>query len=294
MSAPWTDSHATLERAVERLASREDLDPVADRIASSVRDVLDGAAPRSTLSGTFAGHPLHPVLTDAAIGLLHSATFLDVLVPTTWARRAATTLLAAGLVASVPTALTGLHDWSDTSGGAKRVGLVHGATNGVGTVFYALSLVSRLRGNTFAPRVWSVLGYLTLFLGAFLGGHLTYRKGVGVDHTLFREIPGGWQPTVPLDDLPEQQLHKVSVGEVDLAVFKANGRIYAVADRCSHLGGPLSEGHVHEDSMEVGCPWHHSMFRFEDGEPTRGPATAPQPTYETRVVNGVLEVRSRA
>jgi nitrite reductase/ring-hydroxylating ferredoxin subunit len=54
---------------------------------------------------------------------------------------------------------------------------------------------------------------------------------------------------------------------------------------------------LHEGSIEGGrvtCPWHASMFNLADGSLVRGPATAPQPSYEVRVQDGKIEVRSRA
>ena len=42
------------------------------------------------------------------------------------------------------------------------------------------------------------------------------------------------------------------------------------------------------------CPWHASMFNLADGSLARGPATAPQPSYEARVRDNQIEVRSRS
>ena len=58
---------------------------------------------------------------------------------------------------------------------------------------------------------------------------------------------------------------------------------------CAHLGGPLAEGTVRDDSLE--CPWHGSRFALEDGRVLDGPATQPQPCFETRVRDGYVEVR---
>lgn len=290
---PWTRSARLLDRAIERVAEAGQLDPVAEQVAASVQSVFGGDVAASTLSGTVTGHPLHPPLTDISMGLLLSATLLDVVVPGDTADRATTTLLSAGLLAAVPTAMTGLRDWSDTSGETRRVGLAHGATNAVATMLYALSLVMRLRGGRVLPRVCSGLGFLVLLVGGLLGGDLAYRRGVGVDHTTFQAGPADWTEAALLDEVPMGELHAVEIDGVDVALFRTPEGVFAVADRCSHLGGPLSEGHVHEETMEIGCPWHHSMFRLSDGCVTRGPATAPQPNYQTRVVDGVVELRAR-
>ena len=70
------------------------------------------------------GHPLHPLLTDLPIGAWSMAALLDAL-----DARSADVLVGAGIAAAVPTAATGLNDWSDTYGQTTRLGLVHAATN---------------------------------------------------------------------------------------------------------------------------------------------------------------------
>ena len=51
--------------------------------------------------------------------------------------------------------------------------------------------------------------------------------------------------------------------------------VYVLADRCSHLSGPLSEGDYRDGCLT--CPWHGSTFRVSDGTVARGPATAGLP-----------------
>ncbi len=285
-------NHA-LEQALERLESAEALDPVAERVASAVRGVLGDPTVRSVLSGTPISHPLHPALTDVPNGMFTAAAVLDAL-PGRWASRASATLIMVGLLAAIPTAATGLNDWSDTHGETQRVGLVHAGANGAALLVYAWSLLDRARGHGIRARLLGWLGLGLISVSGYLGGHLTYRRGIGVDENVFAELPDGWQPTLPLDDVPEGTLTHATVGEVGVAIFRGNGAIHAVADRCSHLGGPLHQGHVHTDGVpEVSCPWHHSTFRMDDGTVVRGPATAPQPSFDARVNNGVVEVRVR-
>jgi nitrite reductase/ring-hydroxylating ferredoxin subunit len=71
--------------------------------------------------------------------------------------------------------------------------------------------------------------------------------------------------------------------------------IDVLADKCSHLSGPLHEGRVHEVDGDacLTCPWHGSTFRLADGAVVRGPATVSQPSYETRVQDGWIQVRAR-
>jgi nitrite reductase/ring-hydroxylating ferredoxin subunit len=65
--------------------------------------------------------------------------------------------------------------------------------------------------------------------------------------------------------------------------------VHALADRCSHRGGPLSDGELDGDC--VTCPWHGSTFSVTDGEVVSGPATIPQPTYEVRLEGSDVLVR---
>jgi nitrite reductase/ring-hydroxylating ferredoxin subunit len=82
------------------------------------------------------------------------------------------------------------------------------------------------------------------------------------------------------------------VGRNDVLLVRHSGQVHALADRCSHRGGPLHEGQLVDGCVQ--CPWHGSRFLLDDGTIARGPASRPQPAYETRVVEGRVQVRSRA
>lgn len=288
-----TETAPALERVIRGIESAEMVDPVADRLAAAVQSVLAHRGDlRSLLSGTPLGHPAHPPLTDVVIGALGSASLLDLL-PGAWARRSASVLNVVGLAASVPTILTGLSDWADTKGSARRLGLAHADLNAIAFVLYLLALRNRVKSRGVRAAAQSWAGYGVLSFSGFLGGHLSFRKGIGVDRNVFASLPEGWHRVAALDDLEDGALRAVEVEGVAVVLYRQGERVYAVADRCSHLGGPLSGGHVHDDGVpHVSCPWHHSTFQMTDGKVVRGPATAPQPPFETRVANGVVQVRA--
>jgi len=48
-----------------------------------------------------------------------------------------------------------------------------------------------------------------------------------------------------------------------LALFRVNGGIYAVSNRCLHRGGPLSEGELND--YKVTCPWHGWKYDVRTG-----------------------------
>ena len=75
-----------------------------------------------------------------------------------------------------------------------------------------------------------------------------------------------------------------------MLLARADGGLRALANTCTHAGGPLDEGELADGC--VTCPWHGSTFRLDDGSVVRGPASTPQPTYETRVRDGWIEVRA--
>ena len=78
------------------------------------------------------------------------------------------------------------------------------------------------------------------------------------------------------------------LGDVPVVVIRDGERVHVLADRCSHLSGPLSDGDYHDGCLT--CPWHGSTFRVADGSVARGPATAPQPVFRTRVSGGIIQV----
>ena len=106
----------------------------------------------------------------------------------------------------------------------------------------------------------------------------------------------GWTPAIALADLPEAKSVRVALGEDVLFLYRTADRIFALSNRCTHVGGPLNQGRVQKlgSQLTVTCPVHGSVFRLDDGRVLRGPATRPQPVYETRVNGQAVEVRPRA
>jgi nitrite reductase/ring-hydroxylating ferredoxin subunit len=74
-----------------------------------------------------------------------------------------------------------------------------------------------------------------------------------------------------------------------ILLIRRGQQIYALAETCSHLGGPLSEGALDGDVIQ--CPWHGSRFSIRDGHVVDGPAVHPQPCLETRIRDGQIEIR---
>jgi nitrite reductase/ring-hydroxylating ferredoxin subunit len=72
-------------------------------------------------------------------------------------------------------------------------------------------------------------------------------------------------------------------------LLRRGDRVVALANRCTHRGGPLHDGTVDGDTIT--CPLHGSRFCVDDGAVVEGPATRPAPVFETRMTAGRVEVR---
>ena len=279
-----------LDKLVTRLEKADRLDAVAAPVGAAVSRAVQPRAVRNLLSGTWLGHALHPVLTDVPTGAWSMATLLD-LVGGESAESAADLLVGVGIMSAVPTSATGLNDWSDTMGAESRVGVAHASANVAALGLYAGSLLARRAGHRRRGTVLGLAGLAALSVGGYLGGHLAFANAVNVNHTAFEHRPGDWTSVLTESQLEEGQPRQVVSGDATIMLVRHGGHIYALANRCSHLGGPLDEGQIIDGCVQ--CPWHQSTFRLHDGHIVRGPASAPQPTYDVRVQAGDIEVRAR-
>jgi nitrite reductase/ring-hydroxylating ferredoxin subunit/uncharacterized membrane protein len=278
-----------LDALIQRLEAVDALDAGAERVAGAVGRVSHRPPISSALGGSWLGHPVHPVLTDLPIGFWTSAVVLD-LVGGRSRRPATQFLVGLGVLSALPTALTGLADWSDTAGKTRRVGVAHALFNSAGLAAFTMSWWARRRGHHGRAVLSAVTGSAAAAVAASLGGHLVYRTGTGVDVNAFEPGPEDWT-ALDADLRPIAGLDggDATAGGVPLLVSRVNDRWRAIGARCSHRGGPLAEGTVDDDC--VVCPWHQSRFRLDDGTVVNGPATAPQPSYEVREEDGRLLVR---
>jgi nitrite reductase/ring-hydroxylating ferredoxin subunit len=278
-----------LRQTLRRLERLEALDKVARPLAGAVGRAVRPRVVRNLLSGTDLGHPLHPMLTDLPIGAWVMSALLDAAGGPA-AEGAADLLVTVGVVAAVPTAAAGLNDWSDTVGPEARVGLVHAALNTTALSLYVASLVARARGRRRGGKVLGLAGLGVLTGGAYLGGHLSFGMGVDVNRTAWEQRPHEWTPVLADAELAAGQLCKADAGGVLVLLYRTAGTVYALDSTCSHMGGPLEEGTISDGC--VICPWHGSTFRFADGTIVRGPASTPEPCYQTRIQDGRVEVRA--
>jgi nitrite reductase/ring-hydroxylating ferredoxin subunit len=269
------------------LISRLEQDSRLDAAVSAGQRVARLIRPgklRDGLHGVWLGHPLHPMLIQVSTGAWLSASILDF---SGGDEKGARQLVIAGLAATVPAAAAGAADWSEQHEQQMRVGVVHAAGNAVALSLYGASLMSR------SPRLSRALrlaGLAAVSASGFLGGHISFRLAGGANHA--EEVPHlvtpGWQHLMAAADLPEGKPVHHLLGEVPVVAIRSGGAVHVLADRCSHMSGPLSAGELADGCLT--CPWHGSVFRIADGSVARGPATAPQPAFKTREVGGAIQV----
>jgi nitrite reductase/ring-hydroxylating ferredoxin subunit len=80
-----------------------------------------------------------------------------------------------------------------------------------------------------------------------------------------------FERALPLDDLPEGAMRRVTFGDLDVLIAHSSQGIVATDDRCPHMSAPLSIGTL--DGCLVDCPLHSGQFDLATGNTTRMPTT---------------------
>jgi nitrite reductase/ring-hydroxylating ferredoxin subunit/uncharacterized membrane protein len=286
------------DRAIQIVDRQDWLEPLADRLQSTLSHTATavgsaGQQVEDVLHGRWLGHPLHPALVNLPLGAWTVAAALDALEEVSGNRAlgsGADAAISLGLVGALGAALTGIADWRHTEGQARRVGLAHGLLNTGALALYTTSLLLRRFKARRAGRGVAMLGYMVANASAYLGGHLVFNEQIGVDHTADQQLPRVFVPVMSAAELPENTLHRVTAEGMPVLLLRRGEQIYAIAETCAHLGGPLVEGKC--EDLSVICPWHGSRFSLETGDVLKGPSTYPQPCFETRIQQGQIEVRA--
>jgi nitrite reductase/ring-hydroxylating ferredoxin subunit len=105
----------------------------------------------------------------------------------------------------------------------------------------------------------------------------------------------GWIGVLPLAELADRKPMRVDADGSAVLLVRDGDELFAIGNRCTHQGAPLHKGPVRFGGSlkTVQCPLHGSTFDLAEGKVLRGPATEPVPVYETRVTEGVVEIRPR-
>jgi nitrite reductase/ring-hydroxylating ferredoxin subunit/uncharacterized membrane protein len=235
------------------------------------------------------GHPIHPMLIPFPFAYLFGAACVDLAAyaadrprwhPT--ARHMRIMGIGAALVAAVPGIIDYFLAVPPNSSASERA-TYHGVANlaAVGV----MSSVAATDHDGGRPRPWQIAAQLgaagVMGIAGYLGGTLVYRNQIGVDHRY--ADAGKWKERTQLapagsldldvaaaDDLEVNQMELLHVGKRRVVLARTEEGFVAFDDRCTHKGGPLSDGTLACGTVQ--CPWHGSQFNVRTGQVQHGPA----------------------
>lgn len=167
-----------LRSSVAQLEGNQRLDSVGHQLVQAAEPLTSGPA-GDALRGRWLGHALHPLLTDFTLGTFLSAGLLDLLGGRK-SRGAARRLIGLGLLFSVPTAASGMADYSaeqERDPRVRRVGVVHAVGNMIVAFLYFRSWRSRRQGHHLRGMAFSTLGGSLAMATGWLGGHMAIAYG---------------------------------------------------------------------------------------------------------------------
>ena len=242
---------------------------------------------------SFKGHPIHPMLIVYPFAFLTGAFGFNVAATAsknrdlrTVAHHLIPTGIAAGLLAAVPGIIDYLYVVPPKSSGKERA-TRHALLNSAALTLFATSwFLARSGKRRTLPLLLQGLGSAAMSVAGFMGGTLVVRNQIGVDHRYAGA--GKWQEesrervasralTSAAAPLGVNQMKLVHVDDQRIAVGRTEDGYAAFQDRCTHKGGPLSDGVLICGTVQ--CPWHGSQFDVHTGEVKCGPAEQKIATY---------------
>jgi uncharacterized membrane protein/nitrite reductase/ring-hydroxylating ferredoxin subunit len=252
-------------------------------------------------------HPIHPFLVAFPIGLFITSFAFDLIGvnwqdPSLWAAAWYCIIagLCAGALAAIPGAVDLLTVVPPSSSGRSR-GYRHAVLNVV-VIGLFVAVAARRSGPIAAPDgtslVLSAIGIFVLAISGWLGGTLVYSNQIAVNHRYanagrYREVAlTRWdQPVCKAEDLADGQMLLADIAGTRIAVGRCGDDFVAFSDRCTHTGGPLSDGAL--VACTVQCPWHGSQFNVRTGAVVNGPANNPVETFDAEVREGEIYIRPK-
>jgi uncharacterized membrane protein/nitrite reductase/ring-hydroxylating ferredoxin subunit len=252
-------------------------------------------------------HPIHPMLVAFPIGLFITSLAFDVIgvelgysMLTAAGWYCAVAGLCGGLLAAAPGTID-LFSVVPKDSSARTRGYKHALLNLLVIGLFIAEVVYR-QGPTGAPDLVSLClsgaAVFVLLFSGWMGATLVYRNQIGVDHRYAnagkwqtRELSRWDQPVCKESELKEGQLILVNLSGTRIVLGRCPEGLVAFSDRCTHKGGPLSDGAL--VGCTVQCPWHGSQFNVHDGRVVNGPAEHRIEAFDAVAENGNVFVRPR-
>jgi len=193
------------------------LDPPGTALRGATLGLVAAAGdPGQLVKDALHSYALHPALATIPIGAWTTAQFLDL----AGEESGADLSLTLGIAGAVGAALAGIADWTETDGVDRRLGLVPAALNTAGLTLHVTSLIMRRSGRRRAGVLLSVTGFALANFSAYLGGELSYSRGVSVNHTASEHGPAEYTAAVALDELTEGKPLRVEVAGVPVMLVR--------------------------------------------------------------------------
>jgi len=260
-------------------------------------------------SAHFHGHPIHPMLIPFPFAYLFGAAAVDLYARAAnqpkWAQTAKhmrTLGIGSALAAAVPGLIDYVFAIPPRSSASNRA-TKHMAANLSAVGLFVAARAAKDNGGAQRP-AWTIAaemcGAALLAAGGWMGGTLVFRNQIAVDHR-YPEA-GKWEPLSlppaegthqpidlgPADQLEIDQMKLVRLGTRRLALARTADGYVAFDDRCTHRGGPLSDGTLACGTVQ--CPWHGSQFDVRTGEVRAGPAKQPIASYRVDVADSQVRL----
>jgi nitrite reductase/ring-hydroxylating ferredoxin subunit/uncharacterized membrane protein len=251
------------------------------------------------------GHPIHPMLIPFPFAYLFGTACINL-----WARatdrrdwiQTARHMRLLGIGSALVAAVPGLVDYLTAvppKSSAKNRATKHMLSNVSALGMFAAAGLASRRPR---PPAWTVAAEVAgaglLVAGGWMGGTLVFRNQIAVDHRY--ADAGKWEPlTLPPpadaaelvdlgadDQLDVNQMKLLRIGDRRYALARTERGYVAFDDRCTHKGGPLSDGTLACGTVQ--CPWHGSQFDVHTGSVQSGPAKESIRSYEVTMRDGRL------
>lgn len=252
-------------------------------------------------------HPIHPMLVAFPVALWVTSFIFDLIGAASHEQQYYATgfyLIVAGCAGAVIAALPGLIDLLfaiPPHSSAKTRGYLHAALNIVALADFIA--VAAIRGGPASQAnglslLLSFIGIVLIAISGWLGGTLVYRNQIGVDHRYagagkmkHRTLDSFDRPICNTGELGDGQMMLAEIAGQRITVGRCSEGIFAFADRCTHRGGPLSDGAL--VGCTVQCPWHGSQFDVRTGRVVAGPAQEKIRIYAIDIRGGEVYVKPK-
>ena len=105
-------------------------------------------------------------------------------------------------------------------------------------------------------------------------------KEVKKDNQIFDLKKEGYSYVCEISDMEDSRAKIFCIGEERIAVYKHEGKLYAIHNVCKHQGGPLGEGKILDGCIT--CPWHGYQYLPQNGQ-SPPPFKEKVSTYDVRI-----------